>query len=215
LDVLDHTSDSFSFGGKAGIDATIKLPEEIHGRKIPDNGNRSLSSEDLISRLSVSFIKSFNLDLFHSGINALILSVNPSMDPGSIGKAVGLLGESYMSGIFKLVVAVDHTVNVNDIFTVAWQTLGNSDPVRDHVIISPSSVLIDGTIKYYREGGFPRAWPNIVCSDAATIKSVDDKWNSLGFETFIPSPSLKSASLLRKGNHPLKFLVLGYLLGKK
>ena len=29
LDVLDHSSDSFSFGGKAGLDATIKHPEEI------------------------------------------------------------------------------------------------------------------------------------------------------------------------------------------
>jgi 3-polyprenyl-4-hydroxybenzoate decarboxylase len=125
--------------------------------------------------------------------------VNPSEDPGSINKAVGLLRKSDMSAIFKLVVAVDHTVNVNEIFTVAWQVLGNSDPVRDHVMISPSSVLIDGTIKYYREGGFTRPWPNIVCSDPETIKSVDDKWNSLGFETFIPSPSLKSASLLRNG----------------
>ena len=31
LDVLDHSSDSFSFGGKLGIDATIKLPEERIG----------------------------------------------------------------------------------------------------------------------------------------------------------------------------------------
>ncbi|MCK7536325.1 MAG: hypothetical protein MZV63_37750 [Marinilabiliales bacterium] len=31
LDVLDHSSDTFSFGGKTGIDATEKLPEEITG----------------------------------------------------------------------------------------------------------------------------------------------------------------------------------------
>ena len=34
LDVLDHSSDSFSFGGKAGVDATVKLPEEMQGRYI-------------------------------------------------------------------------------------------------------------------------------------------------------------------------------------
>ena len=28
LDVLDHASDNFSFGGKAGVDATVKHPEE-------------------------------------------------------------------------------------------------------------------------------------------------------------------------------------------
>ena len=32
LDVLDHSSDTFSFGGKLGIDATIKHPEEKTGR---------------------------------------------------------------------------------------------------------------------------------------------------------------------------------------
>ena len=31
LDVLDHSSDNFSFGGKAGIDATIKMEEEKAG----------------------------------------------------------------------------------------------------------------------------------------------------------------------------------------
>ena len=34
LDVLDHASDNFSFGGKAGIDATIKYTEESSGRII-------------------------------------------------------------------------------------------------------------------------------------------------------------------------------------
>ena len=33
LDVLDHSSDAFSFGGKLGIDATIKHPEENAGRE--------------------------------------------------------------------------------------------------------------------------------------------------------------------------------------
>ena len=33
LDVLDHSSDAFSFGGKLGVDATIKHPEENTGRE--------------------------------------------------------------------------------------------------------------------------------------------------------------------------------------
>jgi 4-hydroxy-3-polyprenylbenzoate decarboxylase len=37
LDVLDHSSDSFSLGGKAGIDATIKLPEEVPAGQKPDS----------------------------------------------------------------------------------------------------------------------------------------------------------------------------------
>ena len=37
--------------------------------------------------------------------------------------------------IFRLILAVDHTVDVNDLFMVAWQILGNTDPERDHRFI--------------------------------------------------------------------------------
>jgi hypothetical protein len=32
-----------------------------------------------------------------------------------------------------------------------------------------------------------------------TIKAVDEKWQDLGFDGFIPSPSLKYIPLVRKG----------------
>ena len=43
LDVLDHSSDAFSFGGKLGIDATIKHPEENTGR------DKKMASDNLTS----------------------------------------------------------------------------------------------------------------------------------------------------------------------
>jgi hypothetical protein len=58
-------------------------------------------------------------------------------------------------------------------------------------------MLFDGTIKFYRPGGFPRRWPDIVCSDAGTIEKIDKKWDLLGFERFISSPSLKNMRLVR------------------
>jgi 3-polyprenyl-4-hydroxybenzoate decarboxylase len=129
----------------------------------------------------------------------LILAVDPSDDPGSVRKACDLLKNNAGKLIFRLVVAVDHTVDLDDLFMVAWQVLGNSDPARDHCFISPDSLLVDGTLKFYREGGFPRRWPNIVCSDAATIEKTDQKWSSFGFDTFIKSPSLKYMKLNRNG----------------
>ena len=99
-----------------------------------------------------------------------------------------------------LILAVDDTVDVNDWFTVAWQVLGNSDPQRDIVFISDNSLFIDGTIKAFRKGGFPRKWPNVVCSAEDTIKSINQKWESLGIGSFIPSPSIKSLKLSREGN---------------
>jgi 4-hydroxy-3-polyprenylbenzoate decarboxylase len=198
MDVLDHSSDNFSFGGKAGVDATVKMPEEMEG-KFKTGSLTGESSESRPDWLNVPFIKRFRFYSVGNGIIILILAVDPSYDPGSVRKVCDLLKKNTGKLVFRLVVVVDHTVDLNDLFMLAWQVLGNSDPVRDHFIISPDSLLIDGTIKFFREGGFSRLWPNIVCSDAATIEKTDKKWSSLGFETFIKSPSLKYMELNRNG----------------
>ncbi len=198
LDVLDHSSDSFSFGGKAGVDATVKLPEEMQGRNVTPSFSMAMG-EDHHDWLNVPFIKGLRFYTVASGTGILIVAVDPSEDPGSLRKVRNLFKENADANVFRLVIAVDHSVDLNDLFMVAWQLLGNSDPARDHYFISPDSLLIDGTIKFYREGGFPRRWPNIVCSDAATIENIDKKWNSLGFETYLPSPSFKNMKLNRDG----------------
>jgi 4-hydroxy-3-polyprenylbenzoate decarboxylase len=198
LDVLDHSSDAFSFGGKAGIDATAKLPEEKQ-RGSSSPFTIEAAGEGHHALLNVPFIKGFRFYAVSGGAGILILTVNPAEDPGSVRKICDLLKKNTDKQLFRLVIAVDQQVDIEDIFTVAWQVLGNSDPARDHCFASPGSLLIDGTIKFYREGGFPRRWPNIVTSDETTIETVDGKWNSLGFETYLPSPSLKNMKLNHKG----------------
>ena len=101
---------------------------------------------------------------------------------------------------YGLVITVDSRVDPSDLNTVAWQVLGNSDPKRDHIYLSGSSLLIDGTIKAFRTGGFSRKWPNVVCSDIETINTVDSKWESLQLGNFIQSPSIKSKRLQFSGN---------------
>jgi 4-hydroxy-3-polyprenylbenzoate decarboxylase len=203
LDVLDHSSDSFSFGGKAGVDATVKLPEEMQGRYLPPF-TAVADGKDLPAWLNVSFIKGLKSYAVSGVEGILILAVDPSEDPGSVRKVCDLLKKNADGHLFRLVIAVDHSVDREDLFMVAWQVLGNSDPARDHCFIAPGSLLIDGTIKFFREGGFTRRWPNIVCSDNATIESIDEKWNSLGFETFLPSPSLKNMKLNRYGTDSIE-----------
>lgn len=200
LDVLDHASDSYSYGGKALIDATIKLPEEKKEQDEISARVKSAEHEYIARILNVKFIKSFNAGLISEGIRLLVLAVNPSDDPGCIGKIIELLKSENLADIFRIVVVVDHTVDPNDLYMVAWQVLGNTDPQQDHFMVSPGSILLDATIKVYRLGGFPRRWPNVVCSDKTTIEKVDKKWESLGFAEFIPSPSLKNSKLVREGN---------------
>jgi 4-hydroxy-3-polyprenylbenzoate decarboxylase len=200
LDVLDHSSDNFSFGGKAGIDATIKLPEENSGRNnISELHNCNFSGLN-VGFLVNELIKSYNLSLLTANIPVIILSVDRSGNSDVIEELKSLFRTSDAEGICRLILVVDHTVDVTDMFMVAWQILGNTDPRRDHELISPLSVLIDGTIKAYRKGAFSRKWPNVVCSDLETISSIDQKWSSLGIGTFVNSPSERYLRLARKGS---------------
>jgi 4-hydroxy-3-polyprenylbenzoate decarboxylase len=199
LDVLDHSSDNFSFGGKVGVDATIKHIEENSGR---DNSVHLYESD--ISKIQTYFIdrniiKNFNISHIRDDIPVLILSVDQSEDVSAIEKTKSFLRANDQDSTFRLIIVVDHTVDVNDLFMVTWQLLGNSDPQRDHEFISPGSVLIDGTIKAYRKGGFPRKWPNVVTSDSETIRTIDQKWDSLGTGLFVNSPSIRYTRLCRKG----------------
>jgi len=46
--------------------------------------------------------------------------------------------------------------------------------------------------------GFSRDWPNIVTSSLQTVKSIDAKWNDLGFSEFIESPSVRFAPIVKQ-----------------
>jgi 4-hydroxy-3-polyprenylbenzoate decarboxylase len=199
LDVLDHASDNFSFGGKAGIDATIKHQEENGVRKNVGLRNNSDSLDDLNKSFAGDIIKRINPDLVKVGIPLLIVSVKRTEDPDLIEKVKSLIRSVGLPGDLNLILAVDESVDIFDLHMVAWQVLGNSDPVRDHDYISSSSVFIDGTIKARKKGFFPRRWPNVVCSDIDTIALIDQKWNSLGLGPSINSPSLKYIGLCRSG----------------
>ncbi len=129
------------------------------------------------------------MKLFNDDIPVVIVSVNRFDDPDAVEKVKELFRKYDPEGIFSLILVVDHTVDPSNLQMVAWQMLGNSDPERDHDFITPSSLLIDGTIKAFRKGGFPRKWPNVVCSDSQTISAIDEKWASLDLGPFIQSPS--------------------------
>jgi 4-hydroxy-3-polyprenylbenzoate decarboxylase len=206
LDVLDHSSDASSFGGKLGVDATVKFPEESIGRlENPVSGYSDLSSGfDKFS--DKGLIVNSNLTLLNTGVPILVLSVDRTKDSDIIQKVAEHLCNSNISDSCRLFLVVDHTVDTKDLFTVAWQVLGNSDPMRDNKFISSSTLLIDGTIKAFRKGGFSRKWPNVVCSDDETITAIDNKWKSLDLGSFIQSPSSKYKSLVRTGNDEISLL---------
>ena len=199
LDVLDHSSDNFSFGGKVGVDATIKLIEENSGRNKISNSDKTALNKINVDFIDKSIVRDYNLSLLAADNPVIILSVNTSEDADVIEKTRNMFRTNDTGGIFRLVIIVDHTVDVTDLYMVVWQLLANSDPQRDHEFLSPRSVSFDGTIKACRKGGFPRKWPNVVCSGSETISTIDQKWNSLGIGEFINSPSARYLRLSRRG----------------
>jgi 4-hydroxy-3-polyprenylbenzoate decarboxylase len=195
LDVLDHSSDTFAFGGKLGIDATIKLEAELSGRSL----NSTSLSKGFTGNLRKNIMKeNSNINILND-LPIVITGLCQSEDPIASEKSRKYFRKNKIKDLFRLVLTVDHTVDVNDLYLVTWQILGNSDPRRDIEYISDNSLFIDGTIKSFHSKGFPRRWPNIVCSDKETIERVDKKWESLGIGAFIPSPSLKNFPLHRDG----------------
>jgi 4-hydroxy-3-polyprenylbenzoate decarboxylase len=204
LDVLDHSSDTYAFGGKLGIDATLKTPAERQAKDSVGQKPVYMEDDDLNKLITKNFIHSFYSGLHKYNLPILILSVDSFSDNKVINKLVKELDNIQMTGSFKIILVVDRTVDVNNISTVSWQVLGNTDPVRDHYFISGSTLLIDATIKAFRPGGFTRKWPNVVCSDMETITAVDNKWGQLGIGDFIHSPSIERIKMQYSGNEEIK-----------
>jgi 4-hydroxy-3-polyprenylbenzoate decarboxylase len=198
LDVLDHSSNTFAMGGKLGIDGTIKLEQELNSRHAVAQ-TVTLSDEDT-DRLRQKILDVNCIVSIPDNLPVTVVGINQDEPVISIEKSRKFFRAYELKDKFRLILAVDHTVDVNDMFMVAWQILGNSDPQRDIETISDNSLFIDGTIKAFHRHGFRRRWPNVVCSDMDTINKVDRKWGSLGYGAYLTSPSLKISRLLREGS---------------
>lgn len=200
MDVLDHSCSKMGFGGKMCIDGTKKMEEELEdGYQLISNNDQA--GIDSLLKQKFTEIKGVNITLLKKGIACVILSVEKNR-PGHIKELheqVCSLPET--SGI-KMILYVEHTVDANDLPVALWRLCNNLDPKRDHYLYKApvtgqpvnqyrACMGFDGTRKTKELDGFHRDWPNIIVADDETIKSVDEKWNSLNIGPFLPSPSLK------------------------
>jgi 4-hydroxy-3-polyprenylbenzoate decarboxylase len=197
MDVLDHSSRTFAYGSKMGIDAT---GEEQNFDSISDAEAESLEKhitgfEEIIN---------INSDLLRKGISMLIVGVKKTKD-----QYFTELIEKFLSleEILKVrfILLVDQELDIRDFAAVGWYASGNIDPQRDCLIISPARssevphLFINGTRKNRELDNFSRDWPNPVLSSPETIEKIDSIWPELGIGEFISSPSLKFMGV-KKGN---------------
>lgn len=128
--------------------------------------------------------------LFHG---LAIVSIRKRYPGHARSAAMGLLGVGQFS-LTKIVVVVDHDVNVHDINEVIYAIASTVDPRRDvqiienavtdeldHASVTPrlgSKMIIDATRKLREEVG--RDWPERVEPDPEVVRRVDERWGELG-----------------------------------
>ena len=199
MDVLDHSCSKMGFGGKMCIDGTFKYEEE---RDESFSCILPLYTQESSNEIMKLFpeVKMINSSLIEKGISCLLISVEKKRRNQISGLHQSICNLQAMEGV-KMILYVEHTVDVNDLPVALWRFCNNLDPKRDHFIIKKqlsvdnskyvACIGFDGTLKTKEFDAFYRDWPNIIIADDKTIKSVDEKWLKLGLGDFIPSPSLK------------------------
>ena len=202
-DVLDHSCSRMAFGGKMGLDATKKLPEEI--QSVENYLPVSISGIDKTQILSAfPEIKAINDSLLSSGISMVFIAV----EKNKRNHVRDLSSQIFQNPNFKqikVVIFLEHTLEVDDIADAVWRFANNVDPRRDHFVYKDESgngvnhIAFDGTRKTREHDGFERDWPNILASDEKTISRIDEIWDKLGLGPFVKSPSLKYRKQLYKG----------------
>ncbi|HNT93392.1 MAG: menaquinone biosynthesis decarboxylase [Bacteroidales bacterium] len=193
LDVLDHSSDRFSMGGKLGIDATVKLSEErvAESHTMP----MMLLTDDEITNRYITGLKT----MAQYALPVAVLTISKPDTGLDMHRMASSLPAS-LTTPGTVIIAVDDGADADDPAMLTWLVTGNSDPARDLYHLDGGALFIDATSKVNSLPAFPREWPNVVCSDPETIQLTDRRWPEYGLGPLIASPSLKLLPLLRPGN---------------
>jgi 4-hydroxy-3-polyprenylbenzoate decarboxylase len=130
--------------------------------------------------------------IFH---NLMIIAIRKSY-PGHARKIMNAIWSLGQAMLTKVVIVVDHDVDVQNWREVAWKALCAIDPERDvQFVLGPVDTLdhaarrqdfgskmgIDATRKWPSEG-FERPWPDEIRMNQVTISRINALWAELGLE---------------------------------
>ncbi len=125
--------------------------------------------------------------------NLMIVSIRKSY-PGHARKIMNAIWSLGQAMFTKVIIVVDHDVDVQNFKEVVWKALCAIDPERDiQFVLGPVDTLdhaarrqdfgskmgVDATRKLASEG-FEGRWPDEIRMDAATKSRVDALWRRLG-----------------------------------
>jgi len=196
IDVLDHSSQKFTFGSKIGIDLTTKFIEE---RKQKNNSEKKIHLNTDIAVIKNRFEEIVQINCVYKKAELVIVSVKKK-NKNQLMKLIEKLSEISLFKLAKVIIFVDWNVDVYDLSMCAWIVAGNIDPERDCIVSSVknklSQICVDATKKSSKNDDFERNWPNIIVSKDKTIKEIDNIIKKINKGIFIESPSIKYKKLL-------------------
>lgn len=182
IDVLDHASESFTYGSKIGFDFTNEKTKEFN-----ESNYNYLSFENFSI---FPFIKKTN-SLHTLKIPIIILSINKNENILSVSNnLLNIIDFSY----YKIIIFIDNDFDIFNLYTVAWLLGNNIAPLRDTFVIN-KILIVDATTKTETLDKYNRNWPKTIVMDKETIKEVDEKWKNYNIGSLIESPSQKFIDL--------------------
>jgi len=176
-DILDHAAQSFSHGGKAGFDCTLKTEER---KNIPTDTTAE---------------KSGSMRTFGKSIH-VIFSDHAVAESGNLYLGMAAGNDSVKKGIY---IITDTRMKDAPDDILLWYVLAAIDPARDFSLIRslPSEgVLVINACVYGKRAVPGGRWPAATIMSEDIVNLVNEKWHSYGVGDFIESPS-KRLSVLK------------------
>lgn len=167
VDVLDHSSRAFAFGGKLVIDGTRKLPEEGGEAPFVPKAHPGLPEDPEV------------LDQRQwPGLWGVVLAKRRPHQAWEVAER--LLRAPQSAGIRLLLLADEDTALSPE--ELLWYVLNNIDPERDARVMTGVEgpvLVLDGTRKLPEEG-FQRVWPERIRMDPKVKALVEARWAEYG-----------------------------------
>ncbi|BDG29435.1 menaquinone biosynthesis decarboxylase [Thermus thermophilus] len=167
VDVLDHSSRAFAFGGKLVIDGTRKLPEEGGEAPFVPKAHPGLPEDPEV------------LDQRQwPGLWGAVLAKRRPHQAWEVAER--LLRAPQSAGIRLLLLADEDTALSPE--ELLWYVLNNIDPERDARVmpgVEGPVLVLDGTRKLPEEG-FQRVWPERIRMDPKVKALVEARWAEYG-----------------------------------
>ncbi|BCZ91244.1 menaquinone biosynthesis decarboxylase [Thermus thermophilus] len=167
VDVLDHSSRAFAFGGKLVIDGTRKLPEEGGEAPFVPKAHPGLPEDpEVLAQRQ------------WPGLWGAVLEKRRPHQAWEVAER--LLSTPQSAGIRLLLLADEDTALSPE--ELLWYVLNNVDPERDARVmpgVEGPVLVLDGTRKLPEEG-FPRVWPERIRMDPKVKALVEARWAEYG-----------------------------------